>query len=124
MPQTPIPSTAATPPDELAPVLNVEDGELTEPDHSESPLNPRQVRWNFSALVVDVSFFAIGMAFLEPTAVLPLLMHKLGASGLLIGAFAALRHLAFSLVQVFVAYATYDQPRQKPVSFELRVHQM
>src|SRR5262245_15896415 len=101
MPQTPASPNAATPPDELSVVLNADAGELTEQDATPSDLDPRQVRWNLGALTGDVAFFAIGMAFLEPTAVLPLLMSKLGASGLLIGAFAAVRFLVFSVVQVF-----------------------
>ena len=64
--------------------------------------DPREVRWNFSALMVDVTFFALGMAFLDMNAVLPLLLTRLGASGPLIGAYAALRALAFSGVQIFV----------------------
>ena len=76
--------------------------------------DPREVRWNFSALMVDVTFFALGMAFLDMNAVLPLLLTRLGASGPLIGAYAAFRALAFSGVQIFVAYAMHGRRRQKP----------
>ncbi|MCS6775177.1 MAG: MFS transporter [Chloroherpetonaceae bacterium] len=114
MPQTQETRPPATPPDAPTSLPQVEETDLLEQDRAQNALAPHQVRWNFRVLVLDVSFFAIGMAFLDPNAVLPLLMDRLGASGLLIGAFAALRFLAFSLVQVFVAYATHDLPRQKP----------
>jgi hypothetical protein len=44
------------------------------------------VRWNFGVLLLDVTFFALGMAFTDTSAVLPLLLKDLGASGALIGA--------------------------------------
>ncbi len=75
---------------------------------------PRDVRWNFSALMVDVTFFALGMAFMDMNAVLPLLLSRLGASGPLIGAYAALRSLAFTGVQIFVAYVMHGRRHQKP----------
>ncbi len=71
-------------------------------------------RWNFRALLLDVTFFSIGMAFIDSNAVLPLLMERLGASKPLIGAFAAVRFLAFSFFQVFVSQLTHGRARQKP----------
>lgn len=71
-------------------------------------------RWNLAALTIDVTFFAIGMAFLDPGAVLPLLLARLGAAGPLIGAASAARFLAFSGVQIFVSYATHGREHQKP----------
>jgi hypothetical protein len=76
--------------------------------------DPRLVRWNLGALTLDVSCFATGMAFLDLNAVLPLLLTRLGATGLLIGAFAAIHTLCYNAVQVFVAYALHGRPRQKP----------
>lgn len=76
--------------------------------------DPRQVRWNFSALTLDVTFFSLGMAFVDMNAILPLLLKRLGASGPLIGGFAAARFLAFNAPQVLGAYAAHGLPRQKP----------
>jgi MFS family permease len=73
-----------------------------------------QVRWNLGALMLDVTFFSLGMAFMDATAVLPLLLERLGASGPLIGGFASVRFLAFSLFQIFVSYGTHGKARQKP----------
>jgi MFS family permease len=91
-------------------------GELTE-GVAPGERDPRQARWNFGALVFDVSFFAVGLSCLDLSAVLPLLLEKLGASRPLIGAFAAARFLAFAVVQVFVAYALVGRARQKPFLF-------
>ncbi len=76
--------------------------------------DPRLVRWNLSVLMLDVTCFSLGMAFLDLSAVLPLLLERLGATGLLIGAFAAVRTLCYNAIQVFVAYVMHGRARQKP----------
>jgi uncharacterized membrane protein YjdF len=76
--------------------------------------DPRLVRWNLGALMLDVTTYSVGMAFLDMSAVLPLLLERLGATGLMIGAFAALRTLSYNGLQVFVAYAMHGRARQKP----------
>ena len=76
--------------------------------------NGAQVRWNLIALMLDVTFFSLGMAFTDPSAVLPLLLKRLGGSSLLIGGFVTLRYLAFNGLQIVVAWGTHGQPRQKP----------
>ncbi len=76
--------------------------------------NGAQVRWNLFALTLDVAFFSIGMAFTDMNAVLPLLLKRLGGSTLLIGLFGTLHYLAFSGLQIVVAWGTHGQPRQKP----------
>jgi len=73
-----------------------------------------QVRWNLFALMLDVSFFSIGMAFTDGNAVLPLLLKRLGGSTLLIGLFGTLHYLAFNGFQILVAWGIHGQPRQKP----------
>jgi len=89
---------------------------VTPPDNP-TPAFPTRfsVRRNFATILLDVAFFALGMALLDPNAVLPLLMKNLGASGVLIGAFAAVRSLSLNVVQIFVAYATHNRPRQLPI---------
>ena len=76
--------------------------------------NGAQVRWNLVALMLDVTFFSLGMAFTDPSAVLPLLLKRLGGSSLLIGGFVTLRYLAFNGLQIVVAWGTHGRPRQKP----------
>src|SRR5580658_4458890 len=74
----------------------------------------RHERWNLAALMLDVTFFALGMAFIDSSAVLPLLLERLGATGVVIGAAAALRSIGLSGFQIFVAYQLHGKPRQKP----------
>lgn len=74
----------------------------------------RHERWNLAALMLDVTCFSLGMAFIDSSAVLPLLLERLGASGVVIGASAALRSLGLSGFQIFVAYALHGKKRQKP----------
>lgn len=74
----------------------------------------RAVHWNFTVLTLDVTFFALGMAFMDPTAVLPLLLHRLGASDPLIGGFTALRFFFFAAFQVLVVHATHRHATRKP----------
>jgi len=69
-----------------------------------------QVRWNLFALMLDVSFFSIGMAFTDGNAVLPLLLKRLGGSTLLIGIFGTLQYLAFNGFQIVVAWASPGSP--------------
>lgn len=88
---------------------------LSAPTDSKRQPDPGQVRWNLAVLVLDVSFFSIGMAFLDLSAVLPLLLERLGATRTIIGLFAALRFLAFSAVQIYVAYGMHGRERQKPL---------
>lgn len=64
--------------------------------------------------MLDVTFFALGMAFLDSSAVLPILLQRLGATGTIIGAFAAMRAFVFSAPQIIVAYYTHGRRRQKP----------
>ncbi|HZT43140.1 MAG TPA: MFS transporter [Chthonomonadaceae bacterium] len=76
--------------------------------------DPRQVRWNLGVLTLDVTFFALGMSFMDLSAIVPLLLERLGATGPLIGAFMAARYLAFNLPQILGAYVAHGLPRQKP----------
>jgi MFS family permease len=71
-------------------------------------------RWNLAVLMLDVTFFALGMAFIDSSAVLPLLLERLGATGVIIGAAAALRSIGLSGFQIFVAYRMHGKVRQKP----------
>ena len=104
-----VPPNASLAP-ETAPAFAPETG--AESDESIAP--PALGRRNMFALTLDVTFFCIGVAFLDPSAVLPLLLMRLGASGQVIGASATLRALAFGGLQIFVAYATHRNIRQKP----------
>jgi len=76
--------------------------------------NPRQVKRNLFALLLDVISYWVGAAFTDPLTVLLVLMHNLGATPALLGLCIALRFAAQYGVQVFVAYLIHGKPRQKP----------
>lgn len=87
--------------------------ELTEP-YDTGGAAPSVARWNLSVLTLDVVFFSLSVAFFDPSTVLPQLLERLGATGLMIGLFSSFRSLAFNLPQIFVAYATMNREKQKP----------
>lgn len=87
--------------------------EISDTDPEFQNAEREHVRWNLRALTMDVSCFSVGMAFFDLNAVLPLLMERLGASGTLIGGFAAIRFLFFSGLQIFMAYVVHGRPKQK-----------
>ena len=86
-------------------------------DASKSTIQNSQevMQRNLTALTLDVTcFLHRGWRFLDSSAVLPLLLQRLGASGPIIGSFAMLRSLTFSLSQIFVAYIAQGRQRHKP----------
>ncbi len=113
MPRTEQPETPATPPSTTPPTPQGESPELTEP-YDIGGAMPSVAKWNLSVLTMDVIFFSLSVAFLDPSTVLPQLLERLGATGLMIGLFSSLRSLAFNLPQIFVAYATMNREKQKP----------
>lgn len=76
--------------------------------------DPKQVKRNLFALLLDVISYWVGAAFTDPMTVLLVLMHRLGASPTVLGLSIALRFAAQYGVQVFVAYIVHGRPRQKP----------
>ncbi len=76
--------------------------------------DPKQVKRNLFALLIDVISYWVGAAFTDPMTVLLVLMLRLGASPTLLGLSIALRFAAQYGVQVFVAYIVHGKPRQKP----------
>ncbi len=83
----------------------------------EEPKRYRYEKHNLVVLTLDLCACTMGLAFLDGNAILPLLLHRLGASGLLIGAFAGGRLLAFNLPQLFAARRLHGKPRVKPWFF-------
>ncbi len=75
---------------------------------------PKQVKRNLVALLIDVISYWVGAAFTDPMTVLMALIVSLGATPAIIGLSIALRFAAQYGVQVFVAYIVHGKPRQKP----------
>ena len=76
--------------------------------------DPKQVKRNLFALLLDVISYWVGAAFTDPMTVLLALMYRLGASATVLGLCIALRFAAQYGVQVFVAYIMHGKPKQKP----------
>ena len=60
-------------------------------------------KWNFRALIVDGSFFSIGVAFLESNTIFPALISQLTTNSVLIGLMSTIRNAGYLLPQLFVA---------------------
>jgi MFS family permease len=77
-------------------------------------LTERDIRFNFRALVGDVSCFFIGMAFLDNSTVMPALVAKLGGTPAVLSVLVAMRQAAYYLPQLFVAHRLRNRTRYQP----------
>jgi hypothetical protein len=73
----------------------------------------RHYRWNFIALVVDVSAFVLGLAFMDSATVLPLFLTRMGAGSAGVGVAQALQTLGLMLPPLFAAHRIHGRPRHK-----------
>ena len=71
-------------------------------------------RWNFGALVGDVSCFFIGIGFLDGATALPALVEQLGGGAAFVGFLLAAKQGAYYLPQLFVAHKLHHRARYKP----------
>ena len=81
------------------------------PRHKEST---EHTRWNFAVIVTEASAFMIGLAWVDPVAVLPLFVHALAPSTLIIGLVTTLQRLAYTLPQLPMAAILGHRPRRLP----------
>ena len=72
------------------------------------------VRWNFIIIVLDASFFFFAMAFLDPVAILPVLLNDLGHSKLIVGLMSGLQRAGWLIPQLLAASFVLHRPRRKP----------
>jgi MFS family permease len=84
------------------------------PDASEASRYPSS-RWNFSVITLDAAFFMGSLAFIDPVAVLPVLMSRLGASKLLVGLMGSLQPAGWLLPQLLGSSLVLHRPRRKPI---------
>ena len=70
---------------------------------TELVLSPADKRFNFAACVIDSVGWPLGMAFFSVTTILPVLMQRLGAGNVEIGALPALYNLLWFLPGLLVA---------------------
>jgi MFS family permease len=76
---------------------------------------PPHVRFNFAALVGDVTCFLIGMAFLDTATALPAIVERLGGGPAFLGFLLGLRQAAYYLPPLFVAHFLQGRTRNKPI---------
>ncbi len=88
---------------------------------TESVRQQQYEKHNLIVLTLDLCMCAMGLAFLDANAILPLLLHRLGATGIVIGLFAGGRVLAFNLPQLFAARRLAGKPHVKPWFFTIAV---
>lgn len=73
----------------------------------------RHFRWNFVALVVDVSTFVLGLAFMDAATVLPIFLARLGAGSAGVGLAQAIQTLGLMLPPLFAAHRIHGRARHK-----------
>jgi MFS family permease len=71
-------------------------------------------RWNFAVIVGESTFFMAGMAWVEPSSVLPLFVKELTPSTVIIGLVMVLQRLGWLLPQVFMAAVLGHRPHRLP----------
>ncbi len=79
----------------------------------------RNYRWNFSASVLDFSFFWMGATFTSAATILPLFVSKLTDSPWAIGLVAVIAQGGWYLPQLLTANVVERLPRKKPVVVNL-----
>ena len=75
----------------------------------------KTTRWNFFSLVLDGSFFSMGIAFLESNTIFPALISQLTDNSVLIGLVSTIRNAGYLLPQLFVAGFAERLPYKKPL---------
>ena len=84
------------------------------PRPQESRTQYPHTRWNFVIIVLEVSFFITGLAFLDPVAVLPVLIQKLNGSEVMVGAMGTIQRAGWIIPQLIGASFVLHRARKKP----------
>jgi len=86
------------------------------PEHVTSPQHDtsEHTRWNFLFIVMEASAFMTGMASVDPVAVLPLFIHALTPSTVIIGLVTTLQRLGYTLPQLPMAAILGHRPARLP----------
>jgi MFS family permease len=74
----------------------------------------QHTRWNFTIIVLDASFFIAALAFVDPVAILPILVSDLGGSRTLVGLVSALQRAGWLIPQLLGASLVLHRTRKKP----------
>ncbi len=71
-------------------------------------------RWNFAVIVADASVYMAGLAFVDPTVVLPVLVGHLTPSKVILGLFGTLQRAGWLLPQLLGASFVLHRAHRKP----------
>ncbi|HUU54248.1 MAG TPA: MFS transporter [Armatimonadota bacterium] len=71
-------------------------------------------RWNFAIIVGESTFFMSGLAWVDPSAVLPLFIGRLTPSTLVIGLITVVQQLGWKAPQIFMAAVLGHRPNKLP----------
>ncbi|HTP01497.1 MAG TPA: MFS transporter, partial [Anaerolineales bacterium] len=83
----------------------------------------KHLRFNFAIGLLDGGFFGLGMGFASFSAIIPLFVHHLTNSALLIGLVPAIHNLGWQLPQLFMAGLLGRVERYKPLTLQMTVHE-
>ena len=81
------------------------------------------LRFNFSVGLLDGAFFGLGMGFGSFSAIIPLFVHHLTESAVLIGLVPAVHNIGWQLPQLLTAGWLARAKRYKPLTLLMTVHE-
>ncbi len=87
-----------------------------DPDTNTKPTedSSEHTRWNFTMLVGEATFFMAGLAWVDPSSVLPMFIGALTPSTVVIGLITVLQRLGWLLPPIFMAAVLGHRPRRLP----------
>ena len=83
----------------------------------------RNLRFNFIVGLLDGGTFGLGMGFGSFAAIIPLFVHHLTDSALLIGLVPAIHNMGWQLPQLLTAGWIARLSRYKPLTLALTIHE-
>lgn len=83
----------------------------------------KHLRFNFAIGMLDGGFFGLGMGFASFSGIIPLFVHHLTDSALLIGLVPAIHNMGWQLPQLLMAGWLARLPRHKPLLMWMTIHE-
>jgi len=83
----------------------------------------KHLRFNFMVGLFDGGFFGLGMGFASFSAIIPLFVHHLTDSALLIGLVPAIHNMGWQLPQLLMAGWLSRVKRYKPLTLWMTIHE-
>ncbi len=88
-----------------------------------NPEETKNLRWNYTANILDGAFFGFGIGFASFSTVIPLFVDRMTDSAMLIGLISAVHVMGFQLPQLFMARSVSRLTRYKPMVVLLTIHE-